>query len=153
MVLGGGFPGDVRVTKEARALLSKDHRITLLCLGKKGMPEKENVMGISVIRMFPPRSSIRRTARAIFSSTFFDDLKWRKVLEKIIKEKEIEIIHCHDLPTVNLARKVARKFSIPVIADLHENYPEGISVWRKGKISKKALVLHKIDLPSSYMDV
>jgi glycosyltransferase involved in cell wall biosynthesis len=147
MVLGGGFPGDVRVTKEARSLLAAGHRITLLSLGKNGMPESEEIEGISVIRIFPSANSIKRTVKAIWSSVFFDDQKWRKALEKIVMEQKITILHCHDLPTVNLTRKVARKHNIPVIADLHENFPEGIAVWRKGKISKKLWFYTRLTLP------
>jgi glycosyltransferase involved in cell wall biosynthesis len=147
MVLGGHFPGDPRVTKEARSLLAAGHNITLLCKGKEGQKDIETIMGISVIRIFPSKSSIKRMVKTILSSVFFDDFEWRRMLEEIVQERGIDLIHCHDLPTVNLGKKVARRFSIPVIADLHENYPEGIQAWRKKEISTRQWLYNRLVLP------
>jgi glycosyltransferase involved in cell wall biosynthesis len=137
MILGSTFPRDIRVEKEIRALLSAGHDITMISQGKPNMPEFEEVLGISVIRIMPPKSSLRKLAKTMWNSVFFDDLEWKRVIEKVVKEKKIDVLHCHDLPTVNLGHKVAEKFLIPVIADLHENYPEGIAVWKKANISEK----------------
>jgi glycosyltransferase involved in cell wall biosynthesis len=137
MVLRGNFPGDVRVTKEVRSLLSEGHNIILLSMGKPNQPEAEEVLGLSVIRLFPPKNSIRRLFKTMRSSVFFDDSTWRSKLDKIVFKNKIEVLHCHDLPTVNLTRKIARKNNIPVIADMHENFPEGIAVWKRSRISRK----------------
>lgn len=141
MVLEGYFPPDIRVEKEARALISAGHRIFLLSLGKEGVPSTEDVNGINIIRIFTPESSLDRVWNFIWFSVFFDRPIWRKTLENIIKEYEIEVIHVHDLPMVKTGLSVAHKFNIPIIADLHENYPEGIRAWRKAKTTLKSKIL------------
>ena len=134
MVLDSYFPPDIRVEKEARALISAGHKIYLLSLGKEGMPSVEDVNGINIIRIFPPESFLNRVWNFIWFNVFFDRPIWRKTLVNIIKQYEIEVIHVHDLPMVKTGLSVAHKFNIPIIADLHENYPEAERAWRKVKM-------------------
>lgn len=142
MVLASYFPPDIRVEKEARALISAGHKIYLLSLGKNGMPAIEDVNGINVIRVFPRVSFLNRVWRFLWFNVFFDDSFWKRSLEGAIKQHEIEIVHVHDLPMVKTATSVAKRFDIPVIADLHENYPEGIRAWRKVKLSWKSKIFN-----------
>ena len=51
MFLEGYFPPDIRVEKEAEALLSAGHRIFLISQGKKGLPAFEKINNINVIRV------------------------------------------------------------------------------------------------------
>jgi len=141
MVLDGYFPPDIRVEKEARALIRAGHKIFLLSLGKEGMPSAEDVNGINVIRIFPSESFLGRLLNFVFFSTFFDSSIWREALVNIIKQYEIDVIHVHDLPMVKIATTVAKEFNIPIIADLHENYPEGIRAWRRGNVIWKRILL------------
>ncbi|MHC1577405.1 MAG: glycosyltransferase family 4 protein [Candidatus Methanospirareceae archaeon] len=144
MVLGSFFPPDIRVEKEARALISAGHRIFLLSLGKKSMPAVEDIKGINVIRVFPAESFLNRMRRFLWFNIFFDDSFWKRSLEGVIKQYKIEIVHVHDLPMVKTATTVAKKFDIPIIADLHENYPEGMRAWRKVKMSWKSKIFNLI---------
>ena len=144
MVLQSYFPPDIRVEKEARALISAGHKIYLLSLGEKGMPAVEDIKGINVIRIFPHGSFLNRVWRFLWFNVFFDDLLWKRSLEGVIKQHEIEIVHVHDLPMVKTAASVAKKFNIPIIADLHENYPEGIRAWRKVKMSWKSKIFNLV---------
>ncbi len=144
MVLGSFFPPDIRVEKEARALISAGHRIFLLSLGKKSMPAVEDIKGINVIRVFPTESFLNRMRRFLWFNIFFDDSFWKRSLEGVIKQYKIEIVHVHDLPMVKTATTVAKKFDIPIIADLHENYPEGMRAWRKVKMSWKSKIFNLI---------
>jgi glycosyltransferase involved in cell wall biosynthesis len=144
MVLECYFPPDIRVEKETRALISAGHKIYLLSLGKTGLSTVENINGINVIRVFPPESFLNRVWRFLWFNVFFDRPLWRKTLENNIKQHKIEIIHAHDLPVVKTAASVAKKFDIPIIADLHENYPEGIKAWRKVKTSLMSKLFNRI---------
>ena len=142
MVLAGYFPPDIRVEKEARALLSAGHKIFLLSLGKTGLSAVENINGINVIRVFPPESFLNRVWDFLWFSVFFDNSPWKRALVDTVKQYKIEAIHVHDLPMVKTATPVAKKFDIPIIADLHENYPEGLRAWRKEKIPWKSKILN-----------
>ena len=140
MVLDSYFPPDIRVEKEARALIRAGHEIYLLSLGKEGLPSTEYFNGINIIRIFPSESFLDWLLNFVSFNIFFDSPAWKKALTKIIEQYNIDVIHVHDLPMVKTAITVAKKFNIPVIADLHENYPEALKVWRRGiKTWKRAL--------------
>jgi glycosyltransferase involved in cell wall biosynthesis len=144
MILDSYFPPDIRVEKEARALISEGHRIFLCSLGKKGVQALEDVNGITVIRSFPSDKFLFRAWRFLWFNMFFYSFLWKKTLEDVITRYEIEAIHVHDLPLVKTATSVAKKFGIPVISDLHENYPENMRAWRVGKITLKRRIISLI---------
>jgi len=137
MILERYFPPDIRVEKEARSLIRAGHNIYLLSLGKTGMPSTENVNGINVIRILPPKDFINKVTRFFWFNLFFENIFWEKNLECIVKQYKIDIIHVHDLLLVKSAVIISKKLNIPIIADLHENFPEGIRAWRKIKIPLK----------------
>jgi len=138
MVLYGFFPPDIRVEKEARALLNAGHEIFLLSLGERGMPAIEEINGIKVIRVFP----LNRHWELLWFNVFFDSSRWGKALADAIRQYKIDVIHVHDLPLVKTALSTAKKLNVPIIADLHENYPEAIKAWKKGKNSWKVKLFY-----------
>ena len=144
MVLESYFPPDIRVEKEAKALISAGYEIYLLSLGKKGMPKRENINGINIIRVFPSESFLSKAWRHFWFSIFFDNPLWKRCLQDAIKQYEIDVVHVHDLPLVKTVMFIAKKFDIPVIADLHENYPEAVKVWRETNSSLKSKILNTI---------
>ena len=144
MVLNGYFPPDIRVEKEARALIRAGHEIYLLSLGKKGMSSTEYYKGINILRIFPSESFLGRILDFISFGMFFDSPYWKKALINIIKQYKIDVIHVHDLPMVKTATTVAKEFNIPVVADLHENYPEGLRFWRRGITTWKRILLNLV---------
>ena len=131
------FPPDIRVEKEVRALLKAGHEIFLICPNKdKNLVEKE-VQGIKVIYLPLIPNSIKWYFYYLQFLILFFHPFWKRALEKTIKQYGIQALHIHDLAMVNTGLQVARKFNIPIIADLHENYPEGVATWSdewKGKI-------------------
>jgi len=137
MVLEGHFPPDIRVEKEAKALISSGHEIYVLSMGRRGMLENENIEGVNVIRIFPRKDFPNKILEYSWFSLFFEKPFWREHLQKIVRRYKIEVIHVHDLPLVKTAISVAKRFGIPVVADLHENYPEGVRAWREGRKSLK----------------
>lgn len=144
MVLDGYFPPDIRVEKEARALLRAGHEIFLLSLGKRGVPAVEDVNGIKVIRIFPPEGFLNRVWEFLWFNVFFDNHLWKKALANTVRQYKIDVIHVHDLPLVKTATNVAKKLNVPIIADLHENYPEAIKAWRKGETIWKNMIFNLV---------
>lgn len=129
MVLEHFFPPDIRVEKEARSLISAGHEIILLSLASNHTPNEEIWEGIKVIRKKMPKEFLKRAWNYLNFQTCFIHPFWRTTLEKTVKQYKIEAIHVHDLPLVKTALIVARKFNIPLIADLHENFPETIKAY------------------------
>lgn len=142
MVLYGYFPPDIRVEKEARALIKEGHRLFLLSLGKKELPAVEDFNGITVIRVFPHETFLKRIWNFLWFKLFFENPLWKKALGEIIEQYKIDVIHVHDLPMVKTAITVAKKYNMPIVADLHENYPEAVKAWRKEKMSWKSKIFN-----------
>jgi hypothetical protein len=140
MLLHRFFPPDIRVEKEARSLLKAGHEVFLLSASKGDMPDEEMVEGIKVIRNRWPKFFPRRVWNFFYFQVFFIHPFWKKALEDAVKQYEIQAIHVHDLPLVRTGLNAARKFNLPLIADLHENYPEAIKVWGRSWKGKAIIV-------------
>lgn len=129
MLLDKFFPPDIRVEKEARTLLGAGHELFLFCPGRNGAPNDEQVEGIRVIRKKLPQVFSKRVWIYFGLQVFSVHPFWKNALEATVEKYKIEAIHIHDLPLVRTGLYVARSFRIPLIADLHENYPEAIKTW------------------------
>ncbi|MFC5973875.1 glycosyltransferase family 4 protein [Halomarina salina] len=136
MVLRGAFPHDIRVEKEARSLLAGGHEVSLCCLAREDADEplQEDVDGVDVRRVprverysLPYRTA--KTARFLLTLT---DVVWRRELDAFVRETGVDALHVHDLPLVRTAQSVADDHDLPLVADLHENYPEAARQWRTG---------------------
>lgn len=119
MVLQTAFPPDIRIEKEIRSL-SRSHAIALLCSTPSDQPTKESWSGIDIYRLIRGRQRLRGQF-SIMRNRF--SLDWKNALEQFIREFSPDVLHVHDLPLVGTTLDVATAFEIPVVADLHENYP------------------------------
>jgi len=134
MILEEIFPSpNPRVEQEAETLSQNGHEIYILTIKRGTQSVEENVHGIHVKRFLMERK------KNIIVSTFYQiifylrgwDWEKRKVIEYFTRKYNIEVLHVHDLPLVKTALIVGDKFGVPVIADLHENFPEAIKVWSR----------------------
>jgi len=130
MLLDRFFPPDIRVEKEARSLIKAGRQVFLLSSGKDNMASEESLEGINVVRKKLPHRFSRRAWNYFYLQTFFIHPFWQNALVDVVKQYGIEAIHVHDLPLVNTGLQVAHKFNIPLVADLHENFPEAVRQYR-----------------------
>ena len=131
MILERVFPSDIRVEKEARHLIENGHEVFLLSLWKKDLPINEQIDNIHISRIKIENNIINRIINYLDFSLFFIQPAMQKNIDFFVRQNKIDILHVHDLPLVKSALTVAKKNSIPLIADLHENYPEALREWRK----------------------
>lgn len=135
-------PPDIRVEKEAKTLIGEGHEVHLLVERNPGEKREETVQGMNLLRgleMGPLKDKIHRYT---FSFTF-RDINWRRAIEALIRERSVDLLHVHDLPLVGESVRAARLAGIPVIADLHENYPAGLQVWYTNWIKKKTIYSYR----------
>lgn len=135
MILDSSFPPDIRVEKEARCLIEHDHRVFLLSRLKTGQLKEEIINRIHILRIPSENSFLSRTYNYGIFSLDFINLEWKAHIHHFINKYDIEILHIHDLPLVKTGLIVAREHSIPIIADLHENYAEAVKAWNTGNRS------------------
>jgi glycosyltransferase involved in cell wall biosynthesis len=147
MVLDAPFPPDIRVEKEARTLIRKGYEVHLLCVGERN--ETETVGNIVVHRVVVDRSSIYKKlkhTRPLFN--FFHTTFWAQKLLQLHRKQKISVIHAHDLTTAPYALLAGKKAKIPVILDMHENYPEAQKAYRSNsepETSIKANIAYWLD--------
>lgn len=131
MLLRKNFPPDIRVEKEVRTLISAGHEVYLLCYKDHNQTAEESVDGLQVKRIEVPWRELFFLAHKWnsfkFHLTFRNDY-WVKKISRFVKDYHLDALHVHDLPLLGTAIRVGRYFDVPVIADLHENYPAALEI-------------------------
>lgn len=130
MELWNEFPTDIRVRREASHLIEEGHDVTIVCRQSPDKPSRETIDGIDIIRvpgLGQPLSSLNKFTLHL---TLFDTQRYRH-LSRVVEEEDPDILHIHDLRPLRTGLRVARRHEIPVVADLHELYPESVEEWRK----------------------
>lgn len=144
MVLDRPFPPDDRVEKEALSLVKAGFEVHLLCFTHKNEKRYEQYKGIHVHRVFAPLWFFKKFSPLILTLPLYA-IFWRKKMQEFVISQKIDVLHIHDLPLVGEALRIKAKMAIPIVADMHENYPEFIAISRhtntltgKVLVSKKA---------------
>ncbi|MBP7669323.1 MAG: glycosyltransferase family 4 protein [Candidatus Eisenbacteria bacterium] len=128
MVLDERFPPDPRVANEARSLIAAGHEVALFCLKLGEEPEREKREGIEIVRQRIARAFWKK-ARALILSVPAYRLWMRPRLARFVAGERIQALHIHDLPLVGEGLRAAHRAGIPLVADLHENYPAAVRVY------------------------
>jgi glycosyltransferase involved in cell wall biosynthesis len=137
MVLDQSFPPDARVEREATALMQAGYEVHLLCvLEPDDTLDEEAYRGIYVHRVDPEavtwelpflgletRLPYLGVVRNYFHHFKNIDTVWYTLIQRFVKNYGIDVLHIHDLRLVKTGLTVADRAEIPVVADLHENYP------------------------------
>lgn len=121
MVLDGEFPPDIRVENEIEQLIKLGHHITLACFTLSGKPTREEKKNIVIVRTRMSKFLRKTSVGALKVPIYFDH--WRRFLAQLIKEFSFDIIHIHDLPLAKIGVEICRKQKMPLVLDLHENWP------------------------------
>ena len=127
MVLDHDFPPDHRVEKEIQTLTSQNHEVILACYSyneKKIEFEEEKNLKIyrRKISTLTYKSSV-----AILKLPFYF-IFWKNFLNEIVSKNSIDAIHIHDLPLTKVGVYIKNKYKIPLIVDLHENWPASLEI-------------------------
>nr|WP_264475082.1 glycosyltransferase family 4 protein [Salinirubrum litoreum] len=133
MLLPGAFPPDIRVRKEVTALRTAGYRVTVVASGPADRPKRETVAGASVVRL----DRETRSGRAAWLASAGINLptaihpRWLVAVRRLHRRDPVDVLHVHDLPLGGTALLARRLFGTPVVLDLHENYPEAVTQWRR----------------------
>ena len=134
MLLEHPFPPDIRVEKEAKALLSAGFDLSLVCADGNDI---DNWNGMKIYRVpisKNPMSELNRLISIIHSGFY-------RYLDDLFKREYFDVIHVHDLRLVPTALKIKEKYGCKVVADLHENYPAAVREWNKSSNRLKRFLL------------
>ena len=129
-VLDGDFINDTRVTNEASVLADAGHILYVLNIYRKSeKPVREPRDNVHCINT----SFSKKKSNVFFAFENlvpFYDYFWEKEIFNLVEEHNIEAIHAHDLYMARPAGIAAKKAGIPLILDLHENYPSAVLHYR-----------------------
>jgi glycosyltransferase involved in cell wall biosynthesis len=123
-IFDGDYPWDVRVEKVSHTLISVGHTVRLLCRNRKRRARTDKMSDGLEVRRLPGGPDP-------LSFPFFLNPVWAgSVLSQVHKFRPDRLL-VRDLPLAPLALVAGRMFSIPVIADLAEPYPDSLrSQWQ-----------------------
>jgi glycosyltransferase involved in cell wall biosynthesis len=122
------FPPDLRVEKEARSLRDAGYNILILSAGLGDRPTTDEWEGCRIVRVPRRRGLFDKLNSLLRLGTFFDII-WYRALLSIIQQNDIDVLHVHDLPMLGTALFAGTRCLIPVIADLHENFPAALQYY------------------------
>jgi glycosyltransferase involved in cell wall biosynthesis len=125
MVLDHDFPHDHRVEKEIESLTENNHEIILACLNYQTKNPLFEDKGNYKIYRKNISKFIFKSSVAVLKLPFYFKF-WEKFVFEILKKEQIDAVHIHDLPLVKIGVKIKSKLNIPLIVDLHENWPASL---------------------------
>jgi glycosyltransferase involved in cell wall biosynthesis len=121
MLLTNPFRPDPRVHREAKALVSAGHKVTILAWDRTGgSPPVEAVDGIKVFR-FGPRSGWGATMSVLPGMTLF----WLTASLGALRARP-DAVHANDFDTLPLGLLVSRLTGAKLVYDAHEGYADMI---------------------------
>lgn len=144
MILNGHYALDIRVKKEASALVMSGHKIFLLCLRNTDETYEEIIDGITIKRIDAGTNNYQLAFWDIIMSATFLHPRFKKAMNSWIEEHTIQAIHVHDLPLAGTALAFKKSLKIPVVVDFHENYPEALKGWFTWKSNPIARIKNKL---------
>lgn len=122
MLLDNDFTADPRVQNEARALADEGHEVFIICLRHNNLPGFEIKDGIYIHRIYLPRF-LKNILYSMVTTLPLYFWLWYLWGIWVIRKNNIKILHAHDLYMAIPAFRIKKKMNIPVVADLHENFP------------------------------
>jgi len=122
MLLEIPFPPDARVEKEACALVRAGHEVHVLAVTFSG--EETPVFRDEIhIHRLPVREYWFKKWRASVLRFPAYGRIWMRYFIRLHEMHHFDIIHIHDLPLAKTGYRLACRYGIPWVLDLHENYP------------------------------
>lgn len=128
MVLENVFPPDIRVEKEAAALTEAGHTVHLLAFDFTDQPAEERVGPLTVHRVRFPREGYRKLHPTVVRWPLYAWL-WARWIRRFIGQVRPDVLTLHDLPLARAVLTVGQEVDLPVVLDLHENFPAAIQSW------------------------
>ncbi len=119
----GYFPHDVRVRKEALALIDKGYQVDVICLQDPGEAREEVYRGVNIYRL-PMQHRRGSVLNYLYEYLTFFFLAGFKVSSLFFRNK-YDFVQVNTLPDfLVFATLIPKMFGAKVILDLHEPAPE-----------------------------
>lgn len=147
----GTYP-DIRVVKMTDMLAQAGYEVIVLARNIKGATEPgvshpyAHVVG-EKSQEWRGRLQVRRLLedtperwRAPLALPYYVNPVWRRAIRDLVVKDGCRLLIVRDMPLVLAATAVGKRYGVPVIFDMAENYPAVMAVWRRWEGRKRALV-------------
>ena len=142
MILSNPFMVDPRVHKEAKALVDNGHEVTVIVWDRRSEYSPEDIVdNIRIIRVHN-----KGLLRILPNDLFRNPIWWRKALKKakeLYKDFKFDVVHCHDLDTLQTGVWLKKKLGIKLVYDAHELWGYLIEKDVPGFVVKKTFSMEK----------
>jgi len=118
------YPWDVRVEKICMALLEANYDVYIVCKWEGEELEEEIVNGLNILRVGYKESSQK------YSPFPFNPF-WKKSIESLIQKHKPDLLINREIILAEISGKLAKKYNIPIVMDMAENYPAAMKNWKK----------------------
>ena len=131
---------DIRVEKEVQTLTRHGFKVFVLASNDGTEKELETQGNLVIIRPKEwSQSQLWKIARYFWNGLDFLDSWLCAHAKKMIEQYDIDAVHVHDLRLTKTGLAAAAQRKLPVIVDLHENYPAAIKEYTKDNSLKSVL--------------
>jgi glycosyltransferase involved in cell wall biosynthesis len=128
VILDNEYSVDIRVLNETKHLSKAGFKIFVLCPNFGNQANFEETDGISVYR-FNLNRNLKNKLFGIMNTIPLYEWLWIREVRRFVEKVNPDFIHAHDLYMSKIAY-LGGKRTIPVVLDLHENYPAAILTYR-----------------------
>jgi glycosyltransferase involved in cell wall biosynthesis len=141
MIVDNTWP-DVRVEREARALVARGHHVDVICAARAGgEPRTELVDGVHVRRVPVRRRRGSGLAVQLFEYVSFTFWAAAELL-RLQLQRRFDVVQVHNVPDfLVLAALPAKATGTPVLLDLHDLMPEFFASRFDGRLDSAAVRL------------
>ena len=123
MIVYSSLPEDVRVRREASALVQNGYMVDIVCLKNSNQQKFEIIDGINVFRLNLEKSRYSKKRYILLYLLFF--VKAFLKVNSLWLKKRYKIIHVHNMPDFLVFIPILQKlFGAKLILDLHDPTPE-----------------------------
>jgi len=120
MILSNPFLVDPRVHKEARALVEANHEVAIIVWDRKHEYEDESVVdGIRIVRIHD-NLAMKLMKNDLIKNPFWWRASYKKAIELFRSSFQFDVVHCHDLDTLQAGVWLKKKLGCKLIYDAHE---------------------------------
>jgi len=120
MILSNPFMVDPRVYKEAESLVDAGHEVTVIVWDRKRDYDPESAVdGIKIIRIHN-EGMMKVLPNDLFRNRFWWRRAYKIGLELYKNDFKFDVVHCHDLDTLQSGVWLKKKLGVKLIYDAHE---------------------------------
>lgn len=138
------YPWDVRAEKICNSLGESGFDVTMLARWSPGQSEIEEFPYFRVVRAGFEMPSWKTTPVSL-------NPYWKKAIIRAIERYSPDLIIPREIMLAEVSGKLGRKFSIPVVIDMAENYAAVMKGWRKYKKNVFIkMIVHYLKVPDIF---